>query len=51
MEERLRQKQERGGGRVTEAKPAPDAQKTGQGVWWMIGLYILFHFIFSSSAQ
>ena len=49
MEERLRQQRERGGPRVTEAKPAQEANKSGMGVWWMIGLYILFHFIFNNN--
>lgn len=51
MEERLRQQRERGGPRVTEAKPVQEAHKTGLGVWWMIGLYILFHFIFNQNSS
>lgn len=52
MEEKLRQQRERGGGRVTEAKPiGQEAHKSGLGVWWMIGLYILFHFIFNNNSS
>lgn len=52
MEERLRQQRERGGPRVTEAaKPPQEAHKSGLGVWWMIGLYILFHFIFNNNSS
>jgi hypothetical protein len=51
MQERIRQQRERGGSRVTEAKAPQEAHKTGLGVWWMIGLYILFHFIFNNSSS
>lgn len=54
MEEKLRQARERGGVRgVTEAKPAAQGpqQKSGLSVWWMVGLYILFHFIFNNNSS